>query len=225
MLNELPHLITIAGIIFASAANAAFSPAAPANLLSNDEAAVSSSQSASTLPSPAPTAADRASLRCAAAFALVAGQQARGGSASVQSYPPLALRGRDYLVATGSALIDRGWSEGAVANAMRAEAAALAEPGMLAAVMPACLALLDAQAAQEATIPGPATCAALARKSGDGARADRLERMVRDRASAAGRSAADADAVIADERRKLEQDTRPVDPAIASACEALSKAG
>jgi len=44
-------------------------------------------------------------LRCAAAFAIVAGDQARGDPAAL-AYPALAARGREYFVQVGAQLMD-----------------------------------------------------------------------------------------------------------------------
>ena len=90
------------------------------------------------------TADEHAVLRCAAALAIVAGQQAQGVPAA-QQYPPLAGRGREFFVQTGARLIDEaGLDDAAVKSAAEAEAAAVRAQGT-APLMPFCLTLLDAQ--------------------------------------------------------------------------------
>lgn len=168
---------------------------------------------------PAPTADERAAIRCSAAFALVAGEQARGGAGR---YAPLGWRGREYMVLTGSGLTARGWSAAQVAAAMQAAAEDLQGPsseaqGALDAVMPPCLALLDAAVPplRQPTLP---QCAAILRLAADEQRvlpggsaeaqrldaaADEAARRVRSDTLAQSRSAADADAVLAAEAAEV----------------------
>src|SRR5437763_1189725 len=54
---------------------------------------------------PAMTPEQTMQLRCAAAFAIVAGDQARGDPAAL-AYPALAARGREYFVQVGAQLMD-----------------------------------------------------------------------------------------------------------------------
>lgn len=91
-------------------------------------------------------------LRCAAAFAIVAGEQARG-EASALAYPPLAARGKAFFVATGARVIDEAHIDRAqLQAALAGEVAALQHQAIvagkpqqtLAAVMPACLTMLAA---------------------------------------------------------------------------------
>lgn len=90
------------------------------------------------------TADEHAALRCAAAFAIVAGQQAQGLPGAME-YPPLAVRGREFFVATGARLIDEaGLDDAGVKAAAEAEATAVRAQGT-APLMPFCLSLLDAQ--------------------------------------------------------------------------------
>ncbi|WP_299308712.1 hypothetical protein [uncultured Croceicoccus sp.] len=88
-----------------------------------------------------PVAEDRAALRCAAAFALAAGAEARGEP--VPGYAGIGERGREYLVRTGARLTAAGWSRADVAAAMRDAAGQVA--GQLPQLAPACNALLDTE--------------------------------------------------------------------------------
>lgn len=157
---------------------------------------------------PAPTADERAAIRCSAAFALVAGEQARGGAGR---YAPLDWRGREYMVLTGSGLTARGWSAAQVAAAMQAAAGSLQGAGALDAVMPPCLALLDA-AVPPLRVPTLPQCAAILRLAADelrtlpngAAEAQRLAAAA-DAASARVRAEASstADAVLAAEAAEV----------------------
>lgn len=103
-------------------------------------AAPSAAQSA---PEPAPLSLQQASaLKCSAAFALGAAAQARGEAAE---WPPLAGRGREFLVRSSARIMDEaGWSRDLVALKLKEQAAALAEPASLRSAMGPCLLLLDA---------------------------------------------------------------------------------
>ena len=82
------------------------------------------------------------SVRCSAAFAIVAGIQSQGGA---NEYPPLAERGREYFVRSAARLIDEtGIDRAGITALMQAEAEALSDPERLEAALPACLLLLDA---------------------------------------------------------------------------------
>ena len=170
---------------------------------------------------PALSAENRAAVRCSAAFAIVAGEQERG-AAGVAAYPPLAWRGREYMVATGEALIAAGWTQAQVSAAMNEAAAAIQHEavakgdaeGVLGAIMPPCLSLLDAQV-PPLTLPNLPQCAAILRLSYDEVHAaegltDRakdlltlasvLESRARRELAGQGRSDAEADAVLDIER-------------------------
>jgi hypothetical protein len=83
-------------------------------------------------------------IRCSAAFAIVANDQAAGNRQALQ-YPPLAKRGREYMVRSSARLMDeRQISRDAVAALLGAEVQRLRQDGLLDQVMPSCLALLDA---------------------------------------------------------------------------------
>jgi hypothetical protein len=56
-------------------------------------------------PAPAPSLEQAMMLRCSAAFAIVAGDQARG-IAPAKAYPPLAERGKKFFVAASAQLMD-----------------------------------------------------------------------------------------------------------------------
>ncbi|OCC22874.1 hypothetical protein MB02_13940 [Croceicoccus estronivorus] len=90
------------------------------------------------------TPAQQFKLRCAAAFAQVAAGQARG-DAALADYPPLAERGREYFVRASAQVMNAaGMTREELQSALQEQAAALAEPGRLDAMMPACLASLEA---------------------------------------------------------------------------------
>ncbi len=88
-----------------------------------------------------PGAEDRASLRCAAAFALADGARARGNP--VPGYAGTGERGREYMVRTGARLTAAGWSRADVAAAMRDAAVEVA--GQLPQLARSCNALLDTE--------------------------------------------------------------------------------
>lgn len=119
----------------ALAAMAAFALAAPV---------LAAAAPAGSAPATQPrfTIEQQTAVRCSAAFAVVAAIQQQGGGTQ---YPPLAERGREFFVRTAARLMDdTGMDHGQVAQALQGEAQALvADPGKLAAVMPACLVLLD----------------------------------------------------------------------------------
>lgn len=164
------------------------------------------------------SAQDAAAVRCSAAFAIVAGQQARGAE---EGYPPLSYRGREYMVQTGSSLIENGWSQGEVAAAMRDAAAALqgdaGDGALLAAVVPPCLALLDANVAplMEPNLPQCTAImgvlheeALMAGGKSERARelqsaATALESLTRQEAAGQGRTETEIDAILALERQSV----------------------
>lgn len=93
------------------------------------------------------------SLRCAAAFGIVADEQKRGVASAIADYPPLGLRGREFFVQIGARLMDEqrlGRAEmqarfKAEVEALQAQSMAAADPkATVAAIMAPCLKLLDA---------------------------------------------------------------------------------
>lgn len=91
-------------------------------------------------------------LRCAAAFAIVAGDQARGDPAAL-AYPPLKERGREYFVQVGAQLMDAlhltreqvaDRVQAEVAAQRRAKAAAADPKAYTHGLMQPCLAGLEA---------------------------------------------------------------------------------
>lgn len=136
----------------------------------------------------------RGALRCAAAFAIVAGEQARG-EANALAYPPLAARGKAFFVATGArvideAQIDRAQLQAALAGevaALQRQAIVAGKPqATLAAVMPACLTML-ARAVPPLTVPTLPQCAALMTLAADEVeRRERLSRPAMDLRTLAG---------------------------------------
>ena len=95
--------------------------------------------------SPALNAQQSATLRCSAAFAIVAQGQANGNTAA-QAYPPLAERGREFFVRTAARLMDELQLDRAEISALVSREAQQLwdEDGLLDQVMPSCLALLEA---------------------------------------------------------------------------------
>lgn len=117
-------------------------------------AAPAAAQAPAAAPPRALTADEHAALRCAAAFAIISGDQARGEAAARQ-FPPLAARGREFFVITAARLMDdAGLDEAAIKAAAQAEAAGLRQGGA-APIMPFCLTLLDAQVPPRAAHPAP----------------------------------------------------------------------
>lgn len=92
---------------------------------------------------PALTAHQATSLRCGVAFAIGARLQA-GGTAPA-GWPPLEVRGKEFFARVMARLMDdTGASRDTLAAMALRETGALRDPAALAAVMPACLPLLDA---------------------------------------------------------------------------------
>jgi hypothetical protein len=86
----------------------------------------------------------RALMRCAAAFAVVAGNQAKG-EASAQQWPTLGTRGREFFVRAMAQLMDQtGLDREGISTLVSAEARAMAAKGEVDQVMPACLTMLEA---------------------------------------------------------------------------------
>ena len=86
----------------------------------------------------------QASLRCSAAFALVAYGQEAGDPASAK-WPEIDPRGREYFVRTLARIMDEAKIDrDQAADLAELEARRLLDSGNLDAVMPACLQLLDA---------------------------------------------------------------------------------
>ena len=102
---------------------------------------------AQDVPAPLPplTIAQQTSLRCSAAFAMVAAGQAKG-EADTLSYPSLAKRGREYFVRVAARVMDEtGATREQLQALMLGEATAIRAEGpkSLSALMPPCLMLLD----------------------------------------------------------------------------------
>ncbi len=108
--------------------------------------AIAQSTTAQTDTGPAPQLSleQQTSLRCSAAFAIVASEQA-AGKAEALSLPPLAERGREFFVRFSARLMDEtGMTREQVAGLIAAQASTLRDDEAVAQVMPACLLLLDA---------------------------------------------------------------------------------
>ena len=87
---------------------------------------------------------NRALLRCASAFALVARGQAEG-DAPAKGWPDLTVRGREFFVrALAQLMDDTGRDRAAIAALATAEAQALAASGDVPRIMPSCLLMLEA---------------------------------------------------------------------------------
>lgn len=104
------------------------------------------------------------SVRCAAAFGLVAGLQEQG-DADALTYPPLGARGREFFVQVGARLIDeRGLSHEELSvffidrlTALIEQAQAAPDPAAeLRSVVQPCLVLLDATI-PAGSLPPPAS--------------------------------------------------------------------
>lgn len=86
---------------------------------------------------------NRALLRCAAAFALVAEGQANGSVAAKQ-WPPLETRGREFFVRALAQLIDTtGLDRAGISRLVSAEAQVLWDKGDVDRIMPSCLLMLE----------------------------------------------------------------------------------
>lgn len=96
---------------------------------------------------PAPAAIsqeNRALLRCAAAFAMVAEGQANGNAAAKQ-WPPIAARGREFFVRALAQLMDAtALDRDGISRLVSAEAQALWDKDEVDKVMPSCLSMLNA---------------------------------------------------------------------------------
>lgn len=87
---------------------------------------------------------NRALLRCAAAFALVARGQAEGDAAAT-AWPDLTTRGREFFVRALAQLMDEtGRDRADMAALANAEAQALTASGDVPRIMPSCLLMLEA---------------------------------------------------------------------------------
>jgi len=117
-----------------------------------------------------PDTALRAELHCAATFAILASEQARGSAAAL-ALPPMAVRGKRYFSDVGErAVRDAGMTQEAVRDLLTAEVAEMqrrAGPDSdkgpdkeLAAEVKPCLAQLDA-AVPPLQVPDLAQCAAI----------------------------------------------------------------
>lgn len=96
-------------------------------------------------PEPAPLSQEnRALLRCAAGFALVAQGQA-AGDPQAKAWPDLSVRGREFFVRAMAQLMDAtGRDRAGIAALANAEAQALTADGEAYKVMPSCLLMLEA---------------------------------------------------------------------------------
>lgn len=99
---------------------------------------------AAAAPEPAPLSQEnRALLRCAAAFALVAEGQAKGNAAAAK-WPPLGARGREFFVRALAQLMDAtALDRGGIARLAGAEAKSLSDKGEVDQIMPTCLIMLE----------------------------------------------------------------------------------
>lgn len=113
---------------------------APLALLVLSPAAVAQEPSAA----PQLTAQQSATLRCSAAFAIIAQGQVNGNAAAL-AYPPMKERGREFFVRSAARLMDEHTLDrGAIQDLVARQAQDLADEGAVEEVMPACLMMLDA---------------------------------------------------------------------------------
>lgn len=86
-----------------------------------------------------------ATLRCSAAFGVVAHGQANGDEVALR-YPPLGERGKEFFVRSAARLMDElELDRAGIQKLVSLEAQKLwVEEGLLEDVMPSCLVLLDA---------------------------------------------------------------------------------
>ncbi|MEE4201662.1 hypothetical protein [Erythrobacter sp.] len=100
--------------------------------------------SAETAPMPALSLSAQATLRCSAAFAMVAHGQSIGNE-DARQWPDLATRGREFFVRSLAQLMDEtGLDRAGIAALVEAEAQRLWDSGETQQVMPACLVMLGA---------------------------------------------------------------------------------
>ncbi|MGB7374384.1 hypothetical protein [Pontixanthobacter sp.] len=100
--------------------------------------------SARTPDATALTLEQRTSLRCSAAFAIIADRQAKGNPQALE-YPALAERGREFFVRSSARLMDdTGMDRTRISALIQSEALNLSEQGMITPIMPSCLLLLEA---------------------------------------------------------------------------------
>lgn len=86
---------------------------------------------------------NRALLRCAAAFAIVANGQANSDAAARQ-WPDLSTRGREFFVLTMAQLMDAsGLDRAGITQLARDEAQALIANDEVHKIMPTCLLMLE----------------------------------------------------------------------------------
>lgn len=124
---------------------------ASAALLSLTPAALQAQGDGVKQPPAQPNLEQATLLRCSAAFAIVASDQARGDKAAL-TYPPLAERGKEYFVRSSARLMDElGLTRENLQDLLTAEVFRLREPGgvdrsetMVDAVMQPCLLSLEA---------------------------------------------------------------------------------
>lgn len=84
------------------------------------------------------------SMRCAAAFAIVAGRQEDGNSEAL-AYPVLSRRGKEFFVrASAQTMEEAGLTREQISAVLSSEAQTLRDEDTIADVMPGCLLLLDA---------------------------------------------------------------------------------
>lgn len=100
--------------------------------------------SASAQDAPKLSLEQKTSLRCSAAFAIVADGQARGNADALE-YPALAERGREFFVRSSARLMDdAGLDRAQISKLMQIEAQDLWDKGEVEQIMPSCLLLLNA---------------------------------------------------------------------------------
>lgn len=126
---------------------------ASAALLAFLPAGLQAQEQGAAQPLPQPTLEQATLLRCSAAFAIVAADQARGDRTAL-AYPPLAERGKEYFVRSSARLMDElALSRESLQSMLTAEVVRLRGPSTGAdqaeairidAVMQPCLLSLEA---------------------------------------------------------------------------------
>lgn len=114
--------------------------------------AVNAQEVGAVPPPPQPTLEQATLLRCSAAFAIIASDQALGDETAL-AYPPLGERGKEYFVRSSARLMDElGLTRESLQDLLTAEVVRLREPSgaadrsgpMVDAVMQPCLLSLEA---------------------------------------------------------------------------------
>lgn len=100
-------------------------------------------EAAPAQPAPQLNAQQRASLRCSAAFALVAQGQDNGNEDALK-WPMMEEKGREFFVRTTATIMDElALDRSQIGDLLTQEAQSLIDKNELEAIMPACLTMLE----------------------------------------------------------------------------------